>query len=431
MEYNMASGNNQVTIDALLKEYYDDGALVNETYVKNPLWARMIKTQAVANVTGRSFVHPIVVATSQGRNTSFSKALTNGDGTGEVSYDFTVTRINNYQNASVATETVLSTMDDRGAFTKAVTLITDNCLRNLGLDQAQSMYGNGSGTRGNAGNSTQQPSFATPTLVFAIADSSLNFEINMELVVAASETASPRALGSAGHGLYVGSVDRTLGTISVVTALGGSTPCNLNDATNGIPTIANGDYVFVINDQGQKMAGLQAWLPYGGPTSTLFFGVNRTVDPVRLAGNWLDGSQLSVEDAFIQATVNVAKQGYDLTHFFVPYNKYAQLLKSQSAKVAIIEEVNPDISFEGLQVLTPSGNVIVMPDRNCPPNRMFGLNIDTWDYIHLGDPVQMFNYDGNTWLRQVASDGMGIRFFSLGNLVCRVPAANIVIAVQP
>lgn len=427
----MASGNNQVTIDALLKEYYDDGALVNETYVKNPLWARMVKTQAVANVTGRSFVHPIVVATSQGRNTLFTKAQTNGNGTGEVSYDFTVTRINNYQVASVATETVLSTMDDRGAFTKAVTLITDNCLRNLGLDQAISMYGDGAGWRGNAGNSTQQPSFATPTLVFAIADQALAFEVNMELVVASSPTAAPRALGSAGHGLYVGAVDRTNGTISVVTTLGGSTPCNLNDATNGIPTIANGDYVFVINDQGNKIAGLQAWLPYGGPTSTPFYGVDRTVDPVRLAGNWLDASQLSVEDAFIQATVNVAKQGYDLTHFFVPYNKYAQLLKSQSAKVSIIEEVNPDISFEGLQVLTPSGNVIVMPDRNCPANRMFGLNIDTWDYIHLGDPVQMFNYDGNTWLRQNSSDGMEIRFFSLGNLVCRVPAANIVIACQP
>jgi hypothetical protein len=174
------------------------------------------------------------------------------------------------------------------------------------------------------------------------------------------------------------------------------------------------------------MQGIQAWVPYGGvATNDSFLGVNRSTDPVRLAGNFLDCTQLAVEDAFIQAANNVAKQGGKLTHFFIPYNKYAQLLKSQSAKVTIIEEVNPDISFDGLQVLTAKGPVIVMPDRNCPADRMFGLSIDTWAYTHVGDPVQMFNLDGNTWLRQATSDGLEIRFFSMGNLVCRVPAHNI------
>jgi len=415
----MASGNNQVSIDALLKEYYDDGALVNETYMKNPLWALMNKTQAIANVTGRSFVHPIVIATSQGRNTNFTTAQLRGQQTGEVSYDFTVPRVNNYQDASVATETVLSTRDDRGAFTRAITLITDNCLRNLGLDQAISMYGDGSGVRGTV---SQSDTLASSSLTLAIADQALLFEINMELVLAATSTSTVRS-GS----VYVSSVDRVNGVLGLEDVNG--SPVNLSTA---IGAAALGDSIFVINDQGNKMTGLAGWIPYGGPSSTPFFGVNRTIDPVRLAGNSLDGSQLSIEDAFIQATVNVAKQSNgQLTHFFLPYSKYGQLLKSQSAKVAIIEEVNPDVSFEGIQVLTPTGNVSVIPDRNCPSNRMFGLNLDTWDYIHLGDPVQMFDLDGNSWLRQPADDGMEIRFFSLGNVVCRAPAENIVINVNP
>lgn len=427
----MSSGNTQTTIDALLKFYYDDGALVNETYFDNPLWAMMTKRQAVANVTGRSFIHPVVYATSQGRRVNFQQAQSAGNATGELSVDFTVPRFNNYQDASIATETILSTRDDRGAFTRAVTLVTDDCLRNLGLDQAIAMYGDGSGTRGNISATT---TVSTSQLQLAVADNALYFEVAMELDLATSETATVKAYGSAGHGLYVIAVDRINGILTIGTTLNPATasPCAINDAVNGIPTAADGDFIFVRGDQGAKMTGLQAWLPYAGPSSTSFLGVNRTIDPVRLAGNWLDGTQLSVEDAMIQAATNVKKQSsMGVTHFFMGYSKFAQLLKSQSAKVVIEEQVNPDVSFEGVEVLTSSGRVAVIPDRNCPPDKIFGLNLGTWDYIHLGDPIQIFNYDGNTWLRQPSDDGMEIRFFSLGNLVCRTPAANIVVKVQP
>jgi hypothetical protein len=428
----MSSGNTQTTIDALLKYYYDDGALVNETYMDNPLWAMMTKRQAVANVTGRSFIHPVVYATSQGRRVNFAQAQAAGQITGELSVDFTVPRFNNYQDASVATETVLSTRDDRGAFTRAVTLVTDDCLRNLGLDQAIAMYGDGSGVRGNISAST---TIASSQLVLAIADNALYFEVGMALDLATSPTAAVKAYGTAGHGLYVIAVDRINGILTIGTTPNPATatPCNISDATNGIPSAADGDFIFVQGDQGLKMTGIQAWIPNNSSTlGTSFLGVNRSIDPVRLAGNWLDGTQLSVEDALIQGATNVKKQSsMGISHAFMGYSKFAQLLKSQSAKVVIEEQVNPDVSFEGVELLTSSGRVAVIPDRNCPPNRIFGLNLGSWDFIHLGDPVQVFNYDGNTWLRQPSDDGMEIRFFSLGNLVCRVPAANINIAVNP
>lgn len=427
----MASGNTQTTIDALLKFYYDDGALVNETYFDNPLWAMMTKRQAVANVTGRSFIHPIVYATSQGRRVNFAQAQSAGQATGELSVDFTVPRFNNYQDASVATETVLSTRDDRGAFTRAVTLITDDCLRNLGLDQAIAMYGDGTGVRGNVSSTTN---VSSSSLTLAVSDNALYFEVGMELDLSTSATAPVKAYGTAGHGLYVIAVDRINGILTIGSTLNPSTasPVNINDATNGIPSAADGDFIFVRGDQGAKMTGLQAWIPYNGPSATSFLGVNRTIDPVRLAGNWLDGTQLSVEDAMIQASTNVKKQSsMGVTHFFMGYSKFAQLLKSQSAKVVIEEQVNPDVSFEGVELMTASGKVAVIPDRNCPPDKMFGLNLGTWDYIHLGDPIQIFNYDGNTWLRQPSDDGMEIRFFSLGNLVCRQPSANVVVKVNP
>jgi len=415
----MAIGNTPTTIDALLKEYYDDGALVNETYIDNPLWARMSKQESIGNVTGRHFVHPVVFASSQGRSRTFSRAQARGTATNEQSVDFLVPRVTNYQLATVQTEAVLQTKGDRGAFVDILTLITDNAVRNLGLAQAHSMYGNGSESLGQIG------SISTSVITLKNTDQSLNFEVGMELDLAAAEvTGAVETYGSGAHGLLVIKVDRVNNTITVGTPAG--VACNVTDSTDGIPTAAPDDFIFVRGDRNLGMQGVQAWVPYGGvTTSDSFLGVNRSVDPVRLAGNFLDASQLAIEDAFIQAANNVAKQGGKLTHFFIPYNKYAQLLKSQSAKVTIVEEVNPDISFEGLQVLTAKGPVLVMPDRNCPSNRMFGLDINSWAYTHVGDPVQMFNLDGNTWLRQASDDGLEIRFFSMGNLVCRVPAHNI------
>jgi len=419
----MATGNTPASIDALLKEYYDDGALVNETYIDNPLWARMSKQESIGNVTGRHFVHPVVFASSQGRSRTFARAQARGGATSEQSVDFLVPRVTNYQLATVQTEAVLQTKGDRGAFVDILTLITDNAVRNLGLAQAHSMYGTGSETIGQIATA----GITTSVITLAVADQSLNFEVGMELDLAVDETTTAvEAYGSNSHGLYVIKVDRVANTLTVGTAAGAA--CNVTDAADGIPTAAAGDYIFVRGDRNLGMKGLEAWIPYGGvATNDSFLGVNRSVDPVRLAGNFLDSTQLAVEDAFIQAANNVAKQGGKLTHFFVPYNKYAQLLKSQSAKVTIVEEVNPDISFNGLQVLTAKGPVLVMPDRNCPANRMFGLDVNSWAYTHVGDPVQMFNLDGNTWLRQSDADGLEIRFFSMGNLVCRVPGHNITI----
>ncbi len=420
----MAIGNTPATIDALLTEYYDDGALVNETYIDNPLWARMSKQEAIGNVTGRHFVHPVVFASSQGRSRSFDRAQSRAGATAEQSVDFLVPRVTNYQLATVQTEAILQTKGDRGAFVDILTLITDNAVRNLGLAQAHSMYGSGSECIGVIATG----GISTSVITLAGADQSLNFEVGMELDAAIAEvTGNVAAHGSGSHGLLVIAVDRVANTITVGTPAGAAVAAT--DGTDGIPGLADGYFLFVRGDRGLGMKGLQAWIPYGGVASNdSFLNVNRSVDSVRLAGNYLNAAQLSVEDAFIQAANNVAKQGGKLTHFFVPFNKYAQLLKSQSAKVTIVEEVNPDISFDGLQVLTSKGPVLVMPDRNCPSDRMFGLDINTWAYTHVGDPVQMFNLDGNTWLRQASADGLEIRFFSMGNLVCRAPAHNITMA---
>jgi len=82
-------GNTLVSLDAILKEYYRDGGVVNTTFVNNPLWALLSKKQhTIANVGGRSFVWPVKYATSQGRSAVFASAQAGGQGTSTQAVDF-------------------------------------------------------------------------------------------------------------------------------------------------------------------------------------------------------------------------------------------------------------------------------------------------------------------------------------------------------
>lgn len=434
-------GNTMTSLDAILKEYYRDGGVVNTTFVNNPLWAMITKKQHVmSGVGGRSFLWPVKYATSQGRSAVFATAQTGGQNTSTQTVDFIVPNVTNYQYTTLASQVVLQTKGNRNAFVEAVTIEMDGCLDNLGRDMGGAVYGDGSGIRGTVGASTV---LASSTLVLAIADQSLQFEVGMQLDLCPAGTQTPRAYGSAGHGLYVIGVNRVLGTLTIGSTPNPqtATPVNITDAVNGIPTAALGDGIFAVGDENAKITGLAGWLPYGGPSATPFFNVVRTVDPTRLAGQSLDGSALQIEEAFIQGTSNVAKQGggmgrNQVSHFFIPFNKYAQLLKSQAARtiidVAIGEGEEPDVSFPGVELMTAQGPVQVLPDNNCAPNRMYGLDLDTWNFLHVGpDPVSLFNLDGLDMLRTAAADGLEIRFYSFGAMVCTKPGSNIVINVNP
>jgi len=114
------------------------------------------------------------------------------------------------------------------------------------------------------------------------------------------------------------------------------------------------------------------------------------------------------------------------------FNQYTKLLKSNVARTIVENKTNiPNLSFKGLEVVTGGGPAMVMPDRFCGTNRVYGLNMPSWSYIHLGDPVEMYALDGNSGLREANLDAQAFRFFSFGNTVCDEPSANITINVTP
>lgn len=444
----MSSGNTESSILGILKNYYRDGGAINTTYEMHVLWAMMIKKRGVANVTGSQFVHSVVYADSSGdasggitaANTAnnptavqgFNYAQTAGQNTGFQSVQFLTQRVQNLKDFSISTEAMLSSEGNRGAFESAVTLQSDLALRKLAQRQDIFMHGTGTGQLSQI-NSTD--TIASSTLKLAYVKDAVKFAPGMELDLCAVATGgAPRQYGSAGHGLYVQSVDKTAGTLTVgVSQTPGAALCNVNDSVNGIPGATVGDYIFARTDYNNVMQGVEAWIPYNGPTSTLFNNVNRTLGDVQaLAGSWQDATLKSVEDYMIDATVQQAfVANKQISHFVIPWGQYGQLMKSGTAREPIIQETDLAVSFDGVEVLTPTGPVVVLPSRNCPLNRVYGIDLESFEYTHLADPIKLWDYDGMGGLRQPLDDGMEFRFFSYGNLVCHQPQNNITLAVSP
>jgi hypothetical protein len=81
------------------------------------------------------------------------------------------------------------------------------------------------------------------------------------------------------------------------------------------------------------------------------------------------------------------------------------------SKVQYIDmKVNPEIAFRGIMINGPKGPIKVVPDQNCPANRIFGLQMDTWRHNSLGAAVRVIDTDGLQMLRQSSSDGVEVRY---------------------
>lgn len=422
----MSQGNTSTSFGALLKQYYTDDVVADATYDKNPLLTMLPKAE---NITGSSYNVPVIYGQGQGRSAVFSTAQNVGAVDGTAVAVFQVPLVQNWEDATISSQLILQSGNDRGAFLKAATQVTDGQLKNLALDLEISLFGDGSGARGVISAGT---TIASATISFVNPKSALNFEVGMRLDLAPTETGSLRVLAG-GAGIYpvVGSVNRIAGSISLVNAAG--TAININNTSYGWTVPATGDVLFQAGDQGAKLAGLAAWLPYGGPASNDSFsnsGVNRSVDNVRLAGLYMNGAGLSTEECLIKAASAVSEQGDDITHFFMNYPKFAALCSSLSSKVQITDfRATPAVGFRYIEIMGPSGPIKVVPSRACPSTSIFGLKLSEWELVSVRKAAFVWDLDGRDSLRQGTDSGLEMRFMSFSNLVCHKPSANINIQV--
>lgn len=422
-----ASASNQI---AALKELYTgDDFMKDLVYKKNPLLALMPKDESPSGFAGKYIPVPLVYGTPQGRSATFSNAQ--GNQTAPALSSFFVYRVSNYQLATITNELIEATKDNAGAFVDESKLVMDTAFRNISNDLALDLFNAGAGVRG------QISSISTGLIQLVDVNSVVNFEVGMSLVsFSISGTTYTQSTSSAVG--YIISVNRSSGQITVSTSPGGSAGTPTNWSTSFPNLAVQGDLSFgtlATQNSFLKVSGLAAWLPQTAPVSgDNFWGVDRSADPTRLAGVRFNGSSESIEEALIDASALVAREGGQPDMCFMNFASYAALEKSLGAKVQYVDvhHDEADIAFAGIRIHAPYGPIVVIPDRNCPSQTAYLLQMDVWKLRSLGRAPHILTYglEGLEGLRVGNADALEIRIGYYANLICSAPGWNCVVQLS-
>jgi hypothetical protein len=434
-----STASNQV---AALKELYvGDEFMKDLVYKKNPLLALIPKDESPSGMAGKYIPVPLIYATPQGRSATFSNSQNNQTAPGLVS--FFVYRVQNYQLVTITNELLEATKNDAAAFVDEAKLNMDTGFRNISNDLALDLFQGGSatGSRGSYAN-TAFGSAGTGIITLDDPNSIVNFEVGMTLVSYSVSGTTPTQSTSAALG-YVIAVNRSLGQLTVSATQGGSAGQPTNWSVSFPYLAVQGDINFVsgglapaANQAGAlKISGLSAWLPTSSPASNdLFWNVNRSADPTRLAGVRFNGSSESIEEALIDGSTLVAREGGQPDMCFMNFASYSALEKSLGSKVQYVDvkHEEADIAFAGIRVHAPYGPITVIPDRNCPAQTAYLLQMDTWKLRSLGRAPHILTYglEGLEGIRVGSADALEIRIGYYANLICNAPGWNCVIQLS-
>jgi len=395
------------TFDSMLKEHYDRQTVENLVYKNNPLLAMLPKKE---DFGGRNYPMPLIYGNPQNRSATFSNAVAL---TSESAVEaFTLTRVKNYSLAFIDGETLKASEGDKNAFVSALTTEIDGAFQSLANDIAFSLGRDSSGYRAQV---NAEPSEAATTVItLKNAEDVVGFEIGQDITIwSAKSGGTQRTFDGSATSALVSAVDRSAGTVT------------LNDAYDSSGTIAADDYMFVNGDRGSKISGLEDWVPDSAPTSTAFFGVDRSVDTNRLGGIRTTGTGMPIEEALIECAQDIAREGGHPDVCVLNFKQYAKLIKSLGSKVQYIDlDVNGVVGFRGVLIHGAHGEIKVVPDRTIRDARAYLLQMDTWKLCSLGPIVHLLDRDGNKLLRQSSADAYEVRIGSYAQLGCMAPGFN-------
>lgn len=399
------------SMNAALKELYDGQVVENLVYADNPFLAMVPKK---TDFGGKYKPIPIITGASQGRSATFATAQTNQSAVNIES--FLLTRVSDYSIATIDNQTMLASATDKMAFLEGSKLVIDGAIRSITLSAASALFRAGTGTIGQI---STIGSVGTGVIQLADPQDIVQFEVNMTLQANATDGGTPRAaLG------YVVAVNRSLGQLTVSSVSQGGAA--------GAPSLWQAaDYLLVQGDVNLKMKGLAAWVPASSPSSSLFFNVDRSQDVTRLGGVRYDGSAQSIEEALIDASSLVAREGGRPNYAFMNYASYSALEKALGAKVQYVDLKGPaDIAFRGIQINGANGMIRCIPDRNQVAQTCHLLQMDSWSLNSLGDVPQILRYgDGLEMLRVANADAGEVRVGYYSNLASNAPGWNCYVAL--
>jgi hypothetical protein len=421
------SGETMTTASAALKERYVQNVCQSLIPEECPVVGMMKKD---TSWDGKSYLRvPVIYSSSAGISSSITVAKTSGAASSLGIKEFQVTRGKIYSIGYIQRELLMSTKGTE--WYNGVKPITDNLVVNVNRALEVAAFRNGYGIRGRIKTSS---TVTGTTITLADPADAFNFEtgFRLDLTAEIGTSAAKKAYGSSGNPLIITGIDTDAGTLTV--------GYNLNDATNGVPTISasgsgdgGGDYIVLAGDVSTTMSypcGFGGWIPATAPgSSDSFFGLNRSVAVNRLAGQRLDltSTAMSLIEGLNKGVMKSLQYSGKPTHCFTDFSAYNDMVNSLEGRVRFdaAKTTIGGVGFSGIKVKTAKGDVEVYPSIGCPSSNMFMVDMNAWTLMSVGPHVAVVDEDGLVMLRVSDEDAYEMRFASYCNFYTPKPSVNV------
>lgn len=406
------------TFEPALKTMYSPDRVRRLSYAKDPFFL-MIKKNT--NFYGKNFQLDVIYGNGGARSATFTNAQGRSSSTSTGVEKFQLTRNHDYGVALLDAETIEASANDSGALLSATKTEFDSVLDNLCISSTGALYRDGSGAIGQIGSAGAAA--GTDSFVLKDANDVVNLQVGHEIVIWSATTGGTQRLFKTGDSeAVITKINRDNGTLYFASG-----------TIDTGETLAADDYIFVNGDRGNKIKGLDAWLPSTAPTAgDSFFGTDRSTDAVRLAGVRYDASGQPLEEGLNNCSARLFREGATPSHVLLPLEKYSELQNSLGSKVQYVNVTSKDvanISFTGIKVISPKAVMTVLPSAFLPADVGYMLTMDTWALRSLGEHIRPLMLDGTKMLRASGADAYEARFGYYSQVGCSAPGWNARIAL--
>ena len=364
-------------LSALFKETY--GKPSEETY--HTMYPILGQVKDVEGFTGKQKHCPVPLSFG-GSVGSGSLPTANTASWG----DAVLVRKKVYARLGIDRETIYASKDDKGSFIRATKEFVRKTVESYTRNANRILFGTSDGALGTI---TGTPTGSNP-YVCTISDATwneANFEENDYVNIQTGNTDL----------FEITAVDPANKQITVNRISGSQTPANTHE-------------IFMQGSEDNDPSGLQAVCDATSGSLYSLTVQRRWQSYQKAAGS----VNISV-DLLNEACLEMIKDtGEKPTHIAVSYNQLRQLLKVlEDQKVYNFgpkhKDFKANMSFSGIEHMTPAGMVPIVPERFVPDDRVYLLNMNHIER-HKAPGFGWFDDDGTVLLRQANSDAYEARY---------------------
>lgn len=406
----MPDGVNQSTFGYALKSLWPNGVKVSA--MEKSAFCAMVRRNE--KFTGED--KKVAVRHGRGGGRATTMAAARARTTAHKGARFSVERVKDYAVGRIERETMLAANGNEGSIIDAYDEEMDAKIELIDASLCRGIVGDGSGAMGKIATINT----GTHLITLESVDDVIHYEIDMRLEANPNRTGNVGSM-RAGVGIVTG-VDPDAGVITYAVESGGFAP-----------SVA--DYLYEAGDYDAKISGVQAWIPWATPTAgENFWGVDRSINPSKLAGIRIDASGFGDHrEALMAGGSRIGRRGANPDVVVMSFKDFEILqFILESTKSCTYETITTEagIGVQAISLVIGKRRMKIVPDAYFPEGYAYYLRMDTWELASLTEAPHVIQDDGLELLRD-GNDGFEWEIAYYANMICDDPSQNAVVKLPP